>query len=507
MLERIVKTNAAGPVVFITALFIAGSASLIGGCANYRGIHSDKTPRAIDSFAASASLQASAGEWPQQQWWMQFSDAQLNALMAEALSTNASLQGAAARLKAAQAYTGSARAALYPTIGASADIQYQHFSENWEIPPPFGGSTVFNNMLQLNASYELDFWGKNRSAIKAALSSEQAAEAENASATLLITAALSKTYIELSRLYELRDVAERSLTQREKLLALTQQRVDSGLDSRSELKQAETQLPVIRGQLAQIDEAIGATRNSLAALVGAGPDRGLQITRPQLVNAKIGAAQLPTNLPIELLGRRPDIVASRWRVEAALRTADVAKAEFYPNVNLNASFGYASFGLDNLTRSSSQQYGVGPALNLPIFAGGRLRANLKQRYAQYDEAVANYDETLAVALHDVADQINTYKWLQVRQHEQQSALTVAHEALNLTSQRYKAGLGNYLNVLNAETQVLTQEQLGAELNASALTVRVSLIKALGGGFDVSAPAQSASTSAQALQPLFDRSTQ
>ena len=497
MLERIVNPNTKLSTAFVAALLIGGCASLITGCANYRGIHSDKTPRTIDSFETSTSLQASAGEWPQQQWWSQFADAQLDALMTEALSANASLQSAAARLKAAQAYSGITRAALYPTLGASADIEYQHFSENWEIPPPFGGSTVFNNILQLNASYELDFWGKNRSAVKAALSSEQAAEAENASTRLLITAALSKTYIELSRLYELRDVAAQSLTQREKILALTQQRVDSGLDSRSELKQAEAQLPVIRGQLAQIDEAIGATRNSLAALIGAGPDRGLQITRPHLGTANISTAQLPANLPIDLLGRRPDIVASRWRVEAALRATDVAKAEFYPNVNLNAAIGYASLGLDNLTRSNSEQYSVGPAVSLPIFAGGRLRANLKQRYALYDEAVANYDETLTVALHDVADQINTYKWLQVRQHEQQSALAVAHEALDLTSQRYAAGLGNYLNVLNAETLVLTQEQLGAELNASALTVRVSLIKALGGGFDASAPTQSAATTARA----------
>jgi NodT family efflux transporter outer membrane factor (OMF) lipoprotein len=488
MLERIVNSTTALPTALIATL-------LIGGCANYGDIHSDKTSRKIDSFETAASLPASAGEWPQQQWWAQFADTQLNALITEALSTNATLQAAAARLKAAQAYTGSARAALYPTLGASANIDYQHFSENWEFPPPFGGSSVFNNILQLNASYELDFWGKNRAAVTAALSSEQAAEAENASAQLLLTTVLSKTYIELSRLYELRDVAARSLTQREKILALTKQRVDSGLDSRSELKQAETQLPVIRGQLAQIDEAIGATRNTLAALVGAGPDRGLQIARPQLATATIGAAPLPANLPIELLGRRPDIVASRWRVEAALSASDVAKAEFYPNVNLNAAIGYASLGLDNLTRSSSEQYSVGPAINLPIFAGGRLRANLKQRYAQYDKAVANYDETLTAALHDVADQLNTYKWLQVRQHEQQSALAVARDAQALVNQRYEAGLGNYLNVLNAETLVLTQEQLGAELNASTLAVRVSLIKALGGGFTASAPSQSASTAA------------
>ncbi|MDB6062068.1 MAG: MarR family transcriptional regulator [Verrucomicrobiaceae bacterium] len=493
MLQRIVKTRD-GIALGIGLLAL----SIISGCASYGDIHSDKKPRQVDSFATNESLKASLGDWPAQTWWTQFGDAQLDALISEALTQNPSLQIAAARMKSAQAYTGIARAALYPQVNASADVQYQHFSETWEIPPPFDGATVFNNQLQLSAGYEIDFWGKNRNAVKAALSSQQALEAEEASSRLLVTSSLTKSYIELFRLYELRDVVAQSLEQREKIFTLTQQRVDNGLDTRSDLKQAEAQLPAIRGQLAQIDESIGAMRNALAVLTGAGPDRGLQIARPQLTTPQIIAAQLPDNVPLDLLGRRPDIVASRWRVEAAQRETDVAKAEFYPNVNLNAAIGYTSFGLDNIARSNSLQYGIGPAVSLPIFVGGALRANLKQKYAGYEEAVAVYDQTLSTALRDVADQLNTYKWLQVRVREQQNALTVAREALALATQRYEAGLGNYLYVLNAETLVLTQEQLGTELTAGELAVRVNLIKALGGGFGASAPVAQASSSTAAV---------
>jgi NodT family efflux transporter outer membrane factor (OMF) lipoprotein len=484
--------------ISLTAATLIGTILSLGGCANYRDLHNDKEPRAIDSFAASESFSAnesSSGvatetpqdfQWPEQQWWKTFGDAQLDALIDEALAYNPSLDAAAARLKAAQAYTGTARSALYPQIDGAADVQYQHFSENWEFPPPFGGSSVFNNTLQINASYELDFWGKNRNGVKAAVSLEQAAEAERQSARLMLTTAVAKTYIELQRLYDLRAVTMQTLEQRDAIFALTQQRLDAGIDSKAELKQAEAQLPALRGQLAQIDEALGATRNALAALLGAGPDRGLSIQRPQVLQKMAGTARLPANLPIDLLGRRPDIVASRWRVEAAQRNTEVAKAQFYPNVNLSGFIGYYSLGLDNIVRSSSEMYSVGPAIRLPIFAGGKLRANLKSKYADYDGAVANYDQTLTDALRDVADQLNALKWLQVRQREQQSALDVARSAQDLATQRYRAGLGNYLSVLSAETLVLAQEQMGAELNARAIDLQVNLIKALGGGFDAQA---------------------
>ncbi|HEY3700332.1 MAG TPA: efflux transporter outer membrane subunit [Spongiibacteraceae bacterium] len=474
--------------LFGVVLFGALLTLILSGCASYRDIGSDKKLRPVDSFETQKTFTVAADDWPTQQWWNRFDDAQLNALVAAALAHNPSLDAAAARVKAAQAYTGSARSTLYPQIDASADISYQHVSENWIFPPPFGGVSVFNDTLRVSGSYELDFWGKNRSAVKAAISQEQEAQAEQQSAVLLLTSNVAKTYIEFDRLFTQRDVVAQSLQQREKIFTLTQQRVDAGLDTRAELKQAESQLPVLRGQLAQIDEAIGAARNALAALIGAGPDRGLQIQRPQMTVTQ-ASAKLPANLPLNLLGRRPDVVAARWQAEAALQQTDVAKAEFYPNVSLTGYIGYSSLGLDNITRANSEEYGIGPAIRLPIFNGGRLRANLKNQYARYESAVANYDATLTTALRDVADQLNALQWLQTRQSEQQNAVKIAGDALDLATQRYEAGLGNYLTVLDAETTLLAQDQLGVELSARALDLQVNLIKALGGGYDVTQTAR------------------
>jgi NodT family efflux transporter outer membrane factor (OMF) lipoprotein len=183
-----------------------------------------------------------------------------------------------------------------------------------------------------------------------------------------------------------------------------------------------------------------------------------------------------------LLGHRPDIVAARWRVEAALRDTDSSKAAFYPNVNLTAFAGYSSIGLDKLVRAGSVNYGGGPAISLPIFDGGNLRANLKQDYAAYDSAVANYNETLLHALRDVADQLNSYRSLQPQITEQQAALVAAQGALDLAMQRYRAGLGNYLTVLNSETAVISQLMFEAGLLTRAQTLRIELARAFGGGF-------------------------
>lgn len=477
LLSSALNTSQRQRTLIATALVL-----LISGCASYRGIDSNAELRTPESFATQKSFSATAGDWPSDRWWLEFSDVQLNSLIDEALAHSPSLEAASARIKLARAYVGSTRSAQYPQINGSGEITYQHFSENGMVPAPLGGSTEYNNTLQISGAYELDFWGKNRASVKSAVSLQRSLEAEQQSTSLLLTSNVAKTYIELDRLFAQRDVIAQSLQQREKIFALTQQRVDAGLDTRAELKQAESQLPALRGQLAQVDEAIGSTRNALAALLGAGPDRGQDIQRPQLKLIAV-EVKLPADLPLNLIGRRPDIVAARWQAEATLQQTDVAKAQFYPNVSLTAFAGVSSIGLDNLFKSGSEEYGIGPAIQLPIFNGGRLRENLKSKYAIYETTVANYNSTLTTALRDVADQINALTWLQTRQREQQDAARIARGALDLATQRYEAGLGNYLSVLNAESMVLSQDQLGVELSARALDLKVNLIKALGGGYD------------------------
>lgn len=340
-----------------------------------------------------------------------------------------------------------------------------------------------NNDLTTHFTYRLDFWGRDRAALQAALSRQREAQAEGAEAELVLATAVASQYVELAHWYALLDVAEDTLAQRQSIYDLTAKRVEAGIDTSVQLKQAESELPAIRGEIAALHEAINASRYSLAALLGAGPDRGLEIHHPQLSwNGQNGAA-LPRMIPLGLLGRRPDIVAARWRVEAVKGDVEVAKAEFYPDVNLTAFAGFSSIGLDNLLDSGSRVYGVGPAISLPLFASGTLRGHLSERLAAYDSAVASYNRALTDALKQVAVSLDGEYWLVERRKQQRAALETTQEALALATDRYRAGLGNYLTVLQAQTAVLQRQREGVALNARALGLRIDLIKALGGGFD------------------------
>jgi NodT family efflux transporter outer membrane factor (OMF) lipoprotein len=290
-----------------------------------------------------------------------------------------------------------------------------------------------------------------------------------------------RAYVQLQRAYDQLDIAQALLADRDRVRTLTEQRVNSGLDSQVELRQTEASLPEVRERIAQLNETIALTRNQIAALLAQGPDRGLAIARPRRQAPQ--ALALPSQLPADLIGRRPDIVAQRWRVEAARKDIDVAHAEFYPNVNLVAFFGLQSIGLGQFFAAGNAVAGIGPALRLPIFDGGRLRSNLAGKNAEYDIAVEQYNQSLADALREVADQLVSYRSVDTQRREVASGLATAQNAYDLALLRYKEGLGNYLQVLNAESQVLTQRSLQADLGARELDITVNLTRALGGGFE------------------------
>jgi NodT family efflux transporter outer membrane factor (OMF) lipoprotein len=256
--------------------------------------------------------------------------------------------------------------------------------------------------------------------------------------------------------------------------------VENGLDTRAELKQAEAGAPAARAQLAAVDEEIAQTKNRIAALMGAGPDRAMAIERPAAIQVK--AFGMPTALAADLLGRRPDVVAARWRAEAAAKRIGAARAQFYPNINLAAYIGQQALFANLLFKGTSQIGGVGPAVSLPIFEGGRLRAQLRGARADYDEAVASYDATLIQALRELADTAASERALAVRLTESRSALAADEEAYKLTRLRYEGGLANYQSVLLAEDAVLQARLIVADLDSRAFTLDVQLVQALGGGY-------------------------
>lgn len=461
-------------------LFFAISA--VAGCASHRGIEPKSALVDPASLSTEKTLgKEGAGEWPALDWWKRFGDAQLDALEQEALAGSPGIRLARARLDQAIAAAQVAGAPLHPQVGAGVDLTRQRFSGNYIFPPPIGGSSFTTTQIALNASYDVDFWGKNRAAYEAALGRARAADAESFASHLVLSSTVASVYVQLARAFEQLDVAHQTLEDRVKLQSLTNDRVRAGLDSRLELKQVETSIPAARAQVAQREEEITLARNQLAALLGRGPDRGLTIERPALQPV---ALALPSRVPADLLGRRPDVVASRWRVEAAGRDIAAAKAEFYPDINLTALIGVQSVSLSKLLQSGSAIPTAGAALRLPILEGGRLRGALAGRDAEYDQAVEQYNQALSDALREVVDQLASMRSVQTQRAEADQALADADEAYSLALTRYKAGIGSLLQVVSVEAQVLEQRALRAELHARELSVSINLIRALGGGFEL-----------------------
>lgn len=460
-----------------TALMLAGCSSGITPSSQLMEPQSLKTDATFHDVDRTAS-------WPARDWWTAYGDEQLNALITEALTGSPTLRAAQARLVRANAMLELARGAAAPSLDAAAAAQRDKFSANYLYPPPLGGGVYTTSSLAVNFSWDLDFWGRNRSAIEAASSTAKAVEADRSAAELALATSVTRAWFQLERQYLLHDVIEGSIRQREDILKLTNQRVSAGLDTNVELRQAEAALPQARLDLLQVEEAMQLTRNQLAALLGSGPDRGLAIPRP---TAKASTAlALPANLPADLIGRRADIVAARWRVEAARHDIDNAKAQFYPNVNIAATVGLLSLQNNLLLRAASQNNSFGPAISLPIFQES-LRGNLRSRDAEYDAAVEDYNRIVIDSVKDVADQIDSMRSISAQQVEEANALAKTEQAYSLALQRYQAGLGNYLIVLTAETAVLQQRSADAELKARVLDTNVQLVRALGGGF-VMAPA-------------------
>ncbi len=451
------------------------AALLLAGCANMAGIE----PQAKLRESASLNLDAGAPASVPAQWWRGFGDAQLDQLVERALADNPNLRVAQARLARAQAVSEVAGAALLPQVNGSFDATTQRYTKNGMIPPPLAGATKTSATLQLGASWELDFFGKNRAQLEGALGAARAAQAETEAAGILLASNVTRAYFQLARIDDQLVVSQRTLAQREEALRLVRDRVDAGLDTNLELRQSEGALPDARQQLEALQEQASLARNALAALVGQ-PNTDVVATAPRLASIQplAAAAMIPANL----LGQRADVAAARWRVEAAGEDIKNAKAQFYPNINLVAFAGLSSIGLGNLLNAGSLQAGVGPAIRLPIFEGGKLRANLRGKTADYDAAVESYNATVIEAVHEVGDQLVSGRSILRQQAEQRQAQQASEAAYDIAVQRYKAGLGNYLNVLTAENAVLAQRRLAVDLAARALDTQVGLARALGGGY-------------------------
>jgi len=460
---------------------------LLAGCASTHGLAPDARPLDGDALASTRSLsghELSAANFPAQDWWSALGDPQLDSLIVEALQGTPSLEAADARLRKAQAQAGLADEARKPTLSASAQYSGVQLPETL-LPPPEGGSYLGSTVLMFNFKYGLDLWGGKRAQFEAAVGQARAAEVDAQAARLTLASNIARAYVGLAQAHAALDVANREHERASRLRGLGEQRVRAGLDNQLQLRQAESTIGSAQQQAQAAQQQIDMARTMIAALMGQGPDRGLAITRPAILQA--GTPGVPAVLPSELLGHRPDVVAARWRVEAAGRGIDASKASFKPSINLSAIVGLASAGLSDLFSSDALLGLGGPAISLPIFDGGRLRGQLDASDADYDLAVANYNQSLVAALHEVTDALQAARSLDQQVDSSRRALAASKSAWSLAQARYRAGLGTQLDVLAAQRPLLQLEQQIAGLQAQRLNATIDLDRALGGGLVLEQP--------------------
>lgn len=459
-----------------TTALLLGIATALSGC-----VTPPKTEPQVQSIAdQSVGLGMTSAPTVTDRWWEQYGDPQFDRLVTTALEHNPNLQQTLARVRAAQSQVTLAVAQRTPGVTLDGAEQRARWPEEYIYPPPFGGGTYWSGQVLANLSWDLDFWGKQAALIDSAKATEAAARLDSEAARLATTVALSQTYLDLNRAIALADIAQQSLDQRKQILDITRKRIGAGLDTNVELREAESAVPQAELARLQAEAAREVAVHRLAALIGEGADAYERIGKPTL-NLE-AALSIPTELPADLLGRRPDILAARARVEAATSERAAARAAFYPNVNLSAFAGFQAIGLDNLFQANNRTYGIGPAISLPLFESKRLKSQFNTATALQDEAVSAYNGVVLSAVQQVADQLSQVNYSARQLQQARDTLTAAEEAYRLAQRRYEAGLANYLSVLTTETQVLNARTTYIDILHQQALARVSLLLAVGGNF-------------------------
>ncbi len=415
-------------------------------------------------------------------WWTVFGDAELNVLEPQVALNNQNLKAADARFREARSLIRYNRASLYPTVGVAPFAGGVRNSSN----QPYVSATSVNGNgesileLPVDLNYEIDLWGRIRRSVSAAREEAQATAADRQTAMLSLQAELAVDYFEMRSADAQVRLLESTVKDYEEAYRITNNRFVGGVAPKSDVDQAETQLEAARVQARDILLQRAQFEHAIAVLLGKPP---ASFSLPD-VPLKARPPAIPKGLPSELLERRPDIASAERRVAEANDRIGIAQAAFYPTLTLNGTVGFEGSTFTNLFDPASFLWAIGPTLSETVFDAGRRRSLTEQANATFDETVANYRQTTLTAFQQVEDNLVALRVLSEEADHQHKATLAAQSAQQIFNNRYVGGLDTYLQVVTAQTTALNNERNDIDIMRRQMDASVLLIKALGGGWDV-----------------------
>jgi multidrug efflux system outer membrane protein len=454
----------------------------LDGCV---GLPPKPKPVVLPQEAPLPDAPQSGARWPSTQWWKQYQDPTLDRLIDMATASSPTLAAAQARFESARRSVQVASAAAGADLQASGDFSRQRLSDNGLFSPQLLGFTWYNQAdLGLQASYTFDWWGKQRDAVEAAIDEAHASQAERTAAALMLASSIADTYFgwqaDQSRIAVARE--RESTVERENAIAVA--RIGAELASKDEAHRTDSALAAVREQIAMLEGSATLRVVTLAALVGLSKAE-LPPLEARALPTVDGA--LPVDVRIDLISRRADITASRWRVEAAEKSRESARAEFFPDVSINALIGVQSVDVATLLEYGSRVPSLTAAVHLPLFDAGRLKARYGATQAAVDSAVASYRDTVVGAAHDVATQASTLAQIASQRTQRAIELDAALDLKRSAAALVRQGVTDQRTELTATESWLEQRDALLQLDAAAVAADIGLKRALGGGYEKATP--------------------
>ncbi len=416
------------------------------------------------------------GAWPSADWWRGFGSSQLDSFIAEAEAGNLDLAAAAARVREADAQARVAGAALLPAVGLGASVARTRQPASSTVSGP-RTNTFYD--AQISASYEIDFWGKNKASLESAKETAQASRYSEETVALTIVASVATTYFQVLELRDQIAVTEANLQAAQSVLAALRAQEAAGTENELDVTQQETTVATLQAQLPPLQQQLRQNIDALAILLGKLPEQ-LDIDSGTL--ADLSRPAVAPGLPSELLARRPDVAMSEAALESAHANITVARAQFYPSIQLTAQGGFESTALSSLFGPAGFLYSLAAGVTQPIFEGGRLEGQLDFSKAFYDELLQGYRKSVISAFQDAEDALVATQQTEEQERRQQVAVDTAQRAFDIANAQLRAGTVTVLTVLNTENALFSAQNTLLQVKLARLDAIVSLFRALGGGW-------------------------